>query len=292
MPSKVRLFAAVPTPIGGNLGVAVVPLAEHGKRLIEAGCSGIILFGTTGEGTFFSSREKLAATDRLIKEGIAPDRIVLATGACALDDAVSITTAAHDLGLHATLVLPPFFTKGVDDAGVAAWMAALVARTPRRSRVYLYHIPAVAGVGFSPPLARELLDRSDGAICGVKDSSPDSSLARPLAAEGRGNIYVSTEVGLAANARSGIAGTISASINLTLPFVRRALAGDEAADRKTAALRAHLAKHSLVWAVKTAIADQTGDAVWRRLAPPHTAPANVHEADFLARLRDIAEGSL
>jgi 4-hydroxy-tetrahydrodipicolinate synthase len=258
---------------------------------MEGGCEGIIAFGTTGEGTFFSASEKIAATAQLIKEGVPPDRIILATGACALSDAVSIATAAHDQGLLAALVLPPFFTKGIDDTGLSEWMATLVAKTPRRSRLYLYHIPAVAGVGFTPALARQLLDRSDGAICGVKDSSPDSSLAKPLAAERRENIYVSTEVGLAANANDGIAGTISASINLTLPFVRRALAGDDAADRTTAAIRAHLAKHGLVWAVKTAIADQTGDAAWRKLAPPHTAPAGVDEAEFLARLRDISEAA-
>jgi len=291
MSSKVRLFAAVPTSIDRDLGVSIVPLATHSRRLIEGGCEGIIAFGTTGEGTFFSVSEKIAATAQLVKQGVPPDRIILATAACALADAVSIAAAVHDQGLQAALVLPPFFTKGVDDTGLAEWMAALIAKAPRRSRLYLYHIPAVAGVGFTPALARQLLDRSDGAICGVKDSSPDSSLAKPLAAEDRENIYVSTEVGLAANANDGIAGTISASINLTLPFVRRALAGDDAADRTTAAIRAHLAKHGLVWAVKTAIADQTGDAAWRKLAPPHTAPAGVNEADFLARLRDISEAA-
>lgn len=256
--------------------------------MIAGGCDGIILFGTTGEGTFFSSEEKIAVASWLVRNGLPPDRLILATGACALGDAVSMARAAHDLELQAALVLPPFFTKAVDDAGLEAWMTALASKVPRRTRLYLYHIPAVAGVGFSPPLARALLDRPDGAICGVKDSTPDSSLAKLLAADRRENIYVSTEVGLAAHARAGIAGTISASINLTLPFVQRALEGDEGADRVTAAMRAHLAKHSLVWAVKTAIAAQTGDAVWRNLAPPHTAPADVSEADFLMRLRDIA----
>lgn len=282
------LFAAVPTPLDEALRVAIAPLAAHCERLFQQGCDGIVLFGTTGEGTFFSSAEKVAALRNLIAAGVVPSRILLASGACALADAAVAVAAARDLGCKGTLVLPPFFTKQVDDEGLAEWMDALLAKSGGGA-LFLYHIPAVAGVGFSPAFARRLLDRDRGAIQGVKDSTTDSALARALAPEGRKGLYVSTEVGLAANVAAGMAGTISASLNITLPLVRSALAGHVRADARVARVREYLVEHSLVWAVKTALADLTGNPLWRRLAPPHRAPANVHEASFLARLRELQQ---
>lgn len=289
MPQSSQLFAAVPTPLDKTLGVAIPPLAEHCERLFQMGCDGIVLFGTTGEGTFFSVTEKLAALRRLIAAGVDASRVLLASGTCALEDAAATVATARELGCKGALVLPPFFTKPIEDEGLAEWMDALVTKSGTGGAVYLYHIPMIAGIGFSPALAERLLDRPDGAIRGVKDSTPDSSLARALAGRGYQGVYVSSEIDLRSNLSAGMSGTISASLNITLPLVRRTLAGSDAdAEAAVAAIRAHLAKNSLIWAVKTAIADQTRDPVWHRLAPPHRAPGNVQETAFLSRLHDLS----
>jgi hypothetical protein len=99
-------------------------------------------------------------------------------------------------------------------------------------------------------------------------------------------IYVSTEVDLAANLARGMAGTISASLNVTLPRVVRAIKAG-VADPSIARVRKHLADHSLVWAIKTAIWRETGDDIWRRLAPPHMPPQGVNEHAFLRALEEL-----
>jgi len=283
-----QLLAAVPSPLDGGLGLAISPLAYHCRSLLSNGCDGIVLFGTTGEGTFFSAAEKISALNALIRSGVPAERIILASGACALDDAVSAVRAAHDLGCWGTLVLPPFFTKSVSDGGMAAWFDELVSKCGGHGTIYLYHIPQIAGVGFSADLAARLLNKG-GIIRGVKDSTPDSSLAMALVRKERPGIYVSTETNLAANLERGVTGVISASLNVTLPLVRRALANtDGKTNAAVSAQRALLSRHSLIWAVKTALADHYDDPVWRQLVPPHDVPAGADGTALLNDLRDAA----
>ncbi|HEY0302928.1 MAG TPA: hypothetical protein VGC36_16390, partial [Rhizomicrobium sp.] len=115
--------------------------------------------------------------------------------------------------------------------------------------------------------------------------SADSGLARELVRRGFPGVHVSTEVGLGENLAAGMQGTISASLNITLPFVRRALADPSSdADAAVAGIRAHLIRHSLVWAVKTALFTKTGDIAWSRLAPPDRAPPMSDRKAFLQGL--------
>ncbi len=202
----------------------------------------------------------------------------------------AIAAGARDAGCLGSLVLPPFFTKQVDDQGLEAWFARLIAKAGAHASLFLYHIPAVAGVGFSPSLVKSLMQRHGDVIRGLKDSSADSLLAAASADAGLPGIYVSTEVDLAANLARGMAGTISASLNLTLPRVVSAIKAG-VPDPSIARLRKYLADQSLIWAIKTAIWRETGDDIWRRLAPPHMPPSGVSEHAFLDGLEEIQMAS-
>ena len=281
-----RLIAAVPTPLDEALRISAEPLVRYCNSLFSGGCDGVVLFGTTGEGTFFSVSEKLRALYELIGQGLEPARLIVATGATALSDAARIVAGARDTGCIGSLVLPPFFTKQPDDQGLEQWFDRLLGKAGANASLFLYHIPAIAGVGFTPSLVKSLMKRHCGAIRGLKDSSSDLTLAAGSADAGLPGIYVSTEVDLATNLARGMAGTISASLNLTLPGVVRAI-NTGVSDPSIARLRKHLADHSLVWAVKTAIWRETGDDIWRRLAPPHTPPQSVNEHAFLRGLDEI-----
>ena len=185
-----RLIPAVPTPFDGDFRINCDSLAALCRRHFDEGAGAVVLFGTTGEGTFFSAGEKFSTLASLIGNGIPPWRIILATGACPLDDAARLVRAALDQGCLASLVLPPFFAKAVDDEGLADWFDALIARTSRDAAILLYHIPVIAGVGFSAELVARLHARFPTVIRGVKDSTPDSALARQLAGRDIPGIFV------------------------------------------------------------------------------------------------------
>lgn len=286
-----RLVVAVPTPVDANFRVQIDLLAAHCTRCFAEGSNAIVLFGTTGEGTFFSASEKISALVALISAGVDPSRIILATGTCSLDETATMIRAASAASCLGSLVLPPFYTKAVSDDGLVDWFVHLAERSGTVAPLFLYHIPAVAGVGFSGDLVRRLFERHP-AVRGVKDSTADSALAKQLLGMGLPGVYVSTEVGLGANLRGGMAGTISASLNISLPQVRNAL-NDPSPTQETviARLRAHLSEHNLIWAVKTALAHSRSDPTWKRLTPPHRPPIGISEKRFLGTLESLLAGA-
>jgi 4-hydroxy-tetrahydrodipicolinate synthase len=96
--------------------------------LLEAGCHGLGVFGTTGEANSLSVEERLAALEALVEAGIPGEALLPGTGSCALTDAVRLSRAALEAGAAGVLVLLPFYYKGVGDDGVFRFFAELVER--------------------------------------------------------------------------------------------------------------------------------------------------------------------
>ena len=55
------VFAAVLTPMREDLSVDRAAFAEHCRRLLDAGCHGLGIFGTTGEANSLSIGERIEA---------------------------------------------------------------------------------------------------------------------------------------------------------------------------------------------------------------------------------------
>ena len=130
---------------------------------MEGGINGVALFGTCGEGPSFSAAARLAATERLLRAGFDPGRLILGIGSASIAEMASLARAAGELGLAATLATPPFFFRQVEEEGVFAAYARLVEQSGTGAPpLLLYHIPGVAGVPVPPALAARLLVRLSG----------------------------------------------------------------------------------------------------------------------------------
>ena len=118
--------------------------AQHCRRLLDAGCHGLGIFGTTGEANSLSVDERVDAIEALVADGIPADVLLPGTGACALPDAVRLSQAALALGAPGVLALPPFYYKGVSDDGLFRFFAELIERVgdDRLRAVPLPHPPA------------------------------------------------------------------------------------------------------------------------------------------------------
>src|SRR4051794_4537392 len=114
------MWAAMATPLLADGAVDHVLLVRHAEWLLRHGCDGLVPFGTTGEGTSFSSDERLRAVEAMLAAGIAPSQIALGAGYPSVPDAVGLIRAALGLGLQHVLVLPPYFfgdapAEGIED---------------------------------------------------------------------------------------------------------------------------------------------------------------------------------
>ena len=168
------VFAPTLTPIRADLSIDLPAYTEFCHRLLEGGCHGLVLFGTNSEATSFSAGERMAAVDAVLESGVAPERLVIGSGAASVVEAADITRHAVQSACHGVLTLPPFYYPGVSDEGLFRSFAAVFDRVnDERLRLYFYHIPQVSGIPLSPSLLTRLAEAYPAQAAGVKDSSGD-----------------------------------------------------------------------------------------------------------------------
>ncbi|TMJ05222.1 MAG: dihydrodipicolinate synthase family protein [Alphaproteobacteria bacterium] len=272
MPTKLRgVIAAVATAVDEGGAPDAARSVKLARFLLDTGCDGLNVLGTTGEATSFSLAQRKAVMTAYRDAGLPLDRLMVGTGAAATADAVALTRHAAELGFAGALILPPFYYKGVPDDGLAAYIGAIVTATAEQPiPIYLYHFPSQSGLPWHVKLIARLLEAHKGRIVGLKDSSGDMNYAREAAGIAPGfNVFPSTEACLI-EARSGVfAGCISATANLNADLCQRAWsAGDQAALDSAVAIRKLFDGKPLVSGVKATLAHIHGDPAWARVAPP------------------------
>jgi 4-hydroxy-tetrahydrodipicolinate synthase len=241
------------------------------RFLLETGCDGLNVLGTTGEATSFSLDQRKHVMSAYAQSGLPLNRMMVGTGASAPADATALTKHAAELGFAGALVLPPFYYKGVHDDGLVAYIDAILTATAAKPiPIYLYHFPAQSGLPWHVALIRRLLDTFGERIVGLKDSSGDMAYAREAAGIlPRFKVFPSTEAALS-EARAGVfAGCISATANLNADLCRRAYrTGDATALAEAVTIRNLFNGKPLVPGIKMLLAHIHGDPQWAQVEPP------------------------
>jgi 4-hydroxy-tetrahydrodipicolinate synthase len=268
------VIAATATPVDADFRPDCERLVRHCRALLDGGCDAINLLGTSGEATAFGVEQRLAVMRAVAESGLPLARFMVGTGVPALDETVRLTRAACELGFAGQLILPPFYYPDVSADGLVATVDALVARVDHPAlAIYLYHIPQNTKVPWPLEVVARLRERHPATVVGLKDSAGDLAYARAAAALPDFDVFPSADGALGEAAASGFAGCISATVNVTARQAQAAWAGQgtpagAAAVTKAAELRALVAGHPLVAAVKSLLAARYGDADWARVCLP------------------------
>ena len=271
MTEAIRGFwVASATPLATDGSVDSTKLAAHAKTLFSKGVDGVVLFGTTGEGTSFNVAERVATIEAVLKAGVPAERIGIGGGFPAITDSIALTRAVLGLGLRHVLYLPPYFDRGVSPEGIEDAFAAIFDGVgDDRLRAYLYHIPQVSGVAIPTSVAANLPKRYGKVVAGLKDSSGDFKqfqafrVAAPELA-----ITVGNEADITRAIAGGGAGTICGMANVVPELVKGMVDGKDVEARMKAAVDIVLKTPSFTATLKAILAAQTGDAAWLRVRPP------------------------
>ncbi len=268
------VIAAIATAVGKDGEPDSGRCTAVARFLLETGCDGLNVLGTTGEATSFSLDQRRRVMTAYAEASLPLDRMMVGTGAAAVADAIALTKHAAELGFAGALVLPPFYYKGVHDDGLVAYVDAILTATAALPvPIYLYHFPAQSGLPWHVGLIRRLLDTFGERIVGLKDSSGDMAYARQAASIlPRFKVFPSTEAALP-EARAGVfAGCISATANLNADLCARAYrTGDAAALAEAVAIRQLFDGKPLVPGVKALLAHIHNAPEWSRVEPPLSA---------------------
>jgi 4-hydroxy-tetrahydrodipicolinate synthase len=281
-------WPAMLTPLREDGSIHLDLLAAHAKRLMQAGCAGVTLFGTTGEGPSFSGPERMQALEGLIARGVAAQQILVHTSCVAAPDTLLLTRHATQLGVHGCLILPPYFFKGVSDEGLVAHYSSIFeACADLPLRVVLYHIPQVIGVPLPLAVIARLLERFPRQIIGLKDSGcqRDASVAYAKALMPPMQVWVGNELDVPEMATLGTNGAVSGVANI-LPE----LVGHLVAQRDAQSVSANLARtkafldlvggYTMIPAFKGIMAMIDQDMDWLRVRAP-LVPLSAEEFERL-----------
>jgi 4-hydroxy-tetrahydrodipicolinate synthase len=271
------VWSPVLTPLDSDLKPDASRFAAHARRLLENGCHGLVVFGTTGEATSFSVGERIELLEAAVSAGLPPARLLVGTGCCALTDTVQLTRHALGLGIGGVLALPPFYYKKNTDEALFASFDQVIQRVGDSAfKLYLYHFPGLSGVPITPGLLDLLLAAHPEVVAGVKDSSGDWDNTRMMIERfPEIAIMPGAESYLLSALEAGATGCISASCNVNAPAIRKLYDDFKAAKPGLAeqqeglsAVRKVLQLRPLIPVMKHLIADGLHDPAWRAVRPP------------------------
>jgi len=264
------------------------------RWLLDQGAGGLSVFGTTSEANSMSGPERMALLDVLVEKGIPPEKLMPGVGACSVSEAASLARHAVDHGCGGVLMLPPFYYKGVSDDGIFAFISRVIDKVASPAlRVYLYHIPPVAQVGFSLDLVGRLIEAYPATIVGLKDSSGDWSNTAALLDRFPGfAVFPGSEVFLLDALRKGGAGCITASGNVNVPGINKLYQNwqgpqADALQAEITTLRKALQAYPMVPALKRIVAHFQDDPDWAAVRPPLEPLSLAQSAALLADLAKL-----
>ncbi|MBV6458727.1 MAG: 4-hydroxy-tetrahydrodipicolinate synthase [Fimbriimonadaceae bacterium] len=210
LPSGV--YPAAITPFDTKGRIDVVQSAKLMAWFEAAGCQGVVLAGTNGEGPSLSAVEK---RDQ-IRDVQTPLRRILGIATPSLDEAIWLSKRAHEFGASAILVMPPAYFRTVSETGIADWFLALLDASPLPTLAY--NFPKMTGITLTPVIVGRLAQHD--CLAGLKDSSGEREnlvLYRELLPNQ--SLFVGDETLLWDALEAGWTGTISGAANLVAKWL-------------------------------------------------------------------------
>ena len=292
------VFSASATPIKADGTPDHATFAVHAKALLDEGCDGIALLGTTGEANSFSLAQRMALVEKVIESGVAAKRLLPGTSQTNVADTVTLTKHALDAGVAASVVLPPFYYKGVSDEGLFRFYAEVIEGVKSNAlRVVLYHIPPIAQVGISLELTGRLLEAFPGIVVGVKDSSGKIESMQAFASAFENfSVLAGADPFMLPLLKSGGAGCITSSSNLIAKHLRVVFDnwfdGSKAAEVDAAQARINAWRdlsnaYVQLPTIKAMLARRRNHGGWTRVRPPLVELTGDEIAKVWARMEEL-----
>ncbi len=218
------IYPAAVTPFDEKGRIDFVGVAKLLAWFESAGCAGVVLAGTNGEGPSLSAVEK-----RDLILGAAPLagslELILGIATPSSDEAVWLCKQAFHAGGKSVLLMPPGYFREASEAGIEGWFRFVMDRSP--VPVIVYNFPKRTGFTLTPELLCRLSTHEK--FAGVKDSSGEESNLSSYRQAVPQTLYMGDETLLCRALKAGWNGSISGASNV-IPqhLVLAAATGDDA----------------------------------------------------------------
>ena len=214
--SKINgIYAAGLSVLAENLALDVKKTIKHAENLIDNGCHGVAIFGSTGQAQLLSVSEKISLLNELSKNKYK-DNYLIGTGLNSLNETINLISISKSLGFKNFLIMPPAYYKYGDDE-VFNFYSRIINSHPE-IQIVLYNFEKLCGYKFSVECVKKLVKEFPSQIIGVKDSS--YNLFETLKVDNF-SILPGSESKLLKGLKLGCSGIITATCNVTSRIARK-----------------------------------------------------------------------
>lgn len=172
------LLTAMVTPFTPDGALDTATAARLATRLVDSGCDGLVLSGTTGESPTTTDDEKIALLGAVLEAVGDRARIIAGAGTYDTAHSVHLAKACAAEGAHGLLVVTPYYSRP-PQSGLVAHFTAVADAT--ELPVVLYDIPPRSVVPIEWDTIRTLAGHPN--IVAVKDAKGDLHGAAQVMAE-------------------------------------------------------------------------------------------------------------
>ena len=259
------IYAASMSVLNENLTLNIDKTIEHAEMVIDKGCHGVAIFGSTGQAQLISISEKINLLNKLAANKYK-DKYLIGTGLNSLGDTINLMRVAKSLNFEKFLIMPPaYYLYG--DNEVIDFYTKIVEAIPE-SKIILYNFEKLCGYKFSVECVEELVKKFPNQIVGVKDSS--YNLFENLKLDNF-SVMPGSESKLLKGLELGCSGIITATCNATSVLARKVyddfLVGKpQTVNDKLCEIRSEFEKYNLISGLHTFYKKK--ESIYENLLPP------------------------
>ena len=278
------IFAATMSVLNSDLSLNVEKTINHAEKLIDQGCHGTAIFGSTGQSQLISVSEKIDLLNKLSKSKFK-DKHLIGTGFNSLAETINFMNIANSLNFNKFLIMPPAYYE-YGDTEVIEFYSKIVSSVPN-CKIILYNFEKLCGYKFSLECVRELVKKFPKQIVGVKDSS--YNLFENLKLENF-SIFPGSELKLLKGLDLGCSGIITATCNVTAEMSRKVYddfysGRKQSINQKLCDVRGAFDKYNLISGLHTYLSRE--DKIYKNILPPLRLLNKNDEKDLGNSLKDL-----
>ena len=283
--SKINgIYAASMSIFNDDLTLNVKKTINHAENLIEKGCHGIALLGSTGQAQLIPVSEKIQLLNDLSKSKYK-EKFIIGTGLNSLGDTINIMKIAMSLTFKKFLIMPPAFYK-FNDKDVINYYSKILEKIPE-CEIILYNFEKLCGYIFSVECVNELVRKFPKQIIGVKDSS--YNLFENLKLKNF-SVLPGSELKLLKGLELGCSGIITATCNVSSVLARKVYDDfinekKQTMNQKLCNLRSIFEKYNLISGLHAYYS--INDPIYKNILPPLSSLNSKDKKELIDNLEKL-----
>ena len=283
--SKINgIYAAGMSIFNKDLSLNIEKTILHAENIIDKGCHGVAIFGSTGQAQLISISEKIKLLNNLSKSKYK-NNFIIGNGLNSLSETINYIKIALSLNFENFLIMPPAYYK-YSDKEVITFYSKIVEAAPN-SRIILYNFEKLCGYKFSLECVQELVKKFPEQIIGIKDSS--YNIYKNLRLKDF-SILPGSETKLVEGLEIGCSGIITATCNVTAELSRKVY--DDFISKKVQTeneklinVRSAFDKYNLISGLHSYCAKEND--IFKNVLPPLTLLTKENEKELFENLKNL-----